>query len=263
MPAAIPSMWRALKRGYQAEPRLMTVAVSFALFSALPDALIALWLKLLADGTLGKNRRLVLGAALGLGASAAGTWLLKVVSDRTLRRFRDRVTIALESHIARLLASVATITHHERPDYLDRLSVLRNQVFVLDHMYMSLFTTAGWILRLGVTMALLDVDSSCARSAGGVGLADSGLIGVAARGRAGSGRARRRGESPGAASVRYGDHGAARQGSARYTNRRSFAERAARGVGALVRPRRQGPLGQRDLAHAGAGRSSRWAMSAP
>jgi ATP-binding cassette subfamily B protein len=28
-------------------------------------------------------------------------------------------------------------------------------VFVLDHMYMSLFTTCGWILRLGVTLALL------------------------------------------------------------------------------------------------------------
>src|SRR5207237_9678261 len=36
-----------------------------------------------------------------------------------------------------------------------RLSVLRDQVFVLDHMYMSLFTTCGWVLRLGVTIALL------------------------------------------------------------------------------------------------------------
>src|SRR6202162_1110126 len=33
--------------------------------------------------------------------------------------------------------------------------MLRNQVFVLDHMYMSVLSTAGWILRLGVTMALL------------------------------------------------------------------------------------------------------------
>src|SRR6266849_867575 len=33
--------------------------------------------------------------------------------------------------------------------------MLRNQVFVLDHMYMSLFSTLGWILRLGVTMALV------------------------------------------------------------------------------------------------------------
>jgi ATP-binding cassette subfamily B protein len=33
--------------------------------------------------------------------------------------------------------------------------MLRNQVFVLDHMYMSVFSTLGWILRLGITMALL------------------------------------------------------------------------------------------------------------
>src|SRR4029453_17154492 len=30
-----------------------------------------------------------------------------------------------------------------------------DQVFVLDHTYMSLFSTAGWLLRLGVTVALL------------------------------------------------------------------------------------------------------------
>src|SRR5262249_26532172 len=49
----------------------------------------------------------------------------------------------------------ATIANQERHDYLDRLSMLRNQVFVLDHLYMSLFSTCGWILRLGVTVALL------------------------------------------------------------------------------------------------------------
>jgi ATP-binding cassette subfamily B protein len=77
------------------------------------------------------------------------------VSTRVQRRFRDKVTIALESHVARLQATVATIAHHERPEYLDLLAMLRDQVFVLDHMYMSLFSTCGWILRLGVTLALL------------------------------------------------------------------------------------------------------------
>jgi ATP-binding cassette, subfamily B, bacterial len=155
LPAAIPAMWRALKRGYAAEPRLLGVAFGLSLLAALPDALLALWLKLLADGVLEHRRALALGAALGLGVSAVGTWFLRVISDRTQRRFRDRLTIALESHVARLQASVATIAHHERPEYLDRLAVLRDQVFVLDHMYMSLFSTCGWILRLGVTLALL------------------------------------------------------------------------------------------------------------
>jgi len=155
LPPALPSMWRALKRGYEAEPRLLVVAFGFCLLAAAPDALLALWFKFLGDGIAGHRRGLVIGAALGLGVSAAATWFLRVTSDRTQRRFRDKVTIALESHVARLQASVATIEHHERPEYLDRLAVLRDQVFVLDHMYWSLFTLGGWILRLGVTIALL------------------------------------------------------------------------------------------------------------
>src|SRR5437870_178959 len=155
LPPALPAMWRALKRGYEAAPLLLSVAFGLSLLAALPDALLALWFKLLADGVLGGRRGLVTTAALGLGVSAAATWFLRVISDRTQRRFRERVTIALEAHVARLQASVATIEHHERQEYVDRLSMLRNQVFVLDHMYWSLFTTCGWILRLFVTLALL------------------------------------------------------------------------------------------------------------
>ncbi len=155
LPAAIPSMWRLCKLAYRHEPQLLLVAFGLALLAALPDALLALWLKVLADGVLQQDRTRMLVAALGLGGSAAGTWLLRTVSTRVQRRFRDKVTIALESHVAGLQASVATIAHQERPEYLDRLAVLRDQVFVLDHLFMSLFTTAGWILRLAVTMVLL------------------------------------------------------------------------------------------------------------
>ena len=155
LPPAIPSMWRLCKLGYQHEPGLMSIAFALALLSALPDALIALWLAMLGSGLIDGDLSRVRVAAIGLAVSATATWFLRVVSTRVQRRFRDKVTIALESHVARLQASVATIAHHERPDYLDRLSVLRNQVFVLDHMYMSVFATCGWFLRLGVTIALL------------------------------------------------------------------------------------------------------------
>ena len=57
-----------LKRGYEAEPRLLVVAFGLSLLAALPDALLALLLKLLADGVLGPRSGLVLAAAMGLGA---------------------------------------------------------------------------------------------------------------------------------------------------------------------------------------------------
>src|SRR5262245_6339926 len=155
LPPALSSMWRLCRLGYRHEPRLMIVAFVLSQLSALPDALLALWLALLGKGLLEHRTTLVQVAAVGLGVSAAATWFLRIVSTRVQRRFRDKVTIALEAHVARLQASVATIAHHERPEYLDRLAMLRDQVFVLDHMYMSVFATCGWILRLGVTIALL------------------------------------------------------------------------------------------------------------
>ena len=155
LPPTLSSMWRLCKLGYRHERRLMLGALVLSQLAALPDALLALWLALLGAGVVQHRSGLMLVAAVGLGLSAAATWFLRIVSTRFQRRFRDKVTIALESHVAQLQASIATIAHQERPEYLDRLSMLRNQVFVLDHMYMSLFSTLGWILRLGVTMALL------------------------------------------------------------------------------------------------------------
>ncbi len=155
LPPALSSMWRLCKLGYQHEPGLLLAAFLLALLAALPDALLALWLKMLGQGVLEHRNELVYTAAGLIALSAAGTWFLRIVSTRVQRGFRDKVTIALESHVARLQATVATIAHQERPDYLDRLSMLRNQVFVLDHMYMSLFSTCGWILRLAVTVGLL------------------------------------------------------------------------------------------------------------
>jgi ATP-binding cassette subfamily B protein len=155
LPAGLSSIWRLCKLGYRHEPGLLVAAFTLALVSALPDALVAFWFKWIGEGALQGDWGRVRFAAVALGLSATATWFLQTVSVRVQRRFRDKVTIALESHVATLLASIATIAHQERPEYLDRLAVLRNQVFMLDHMYMSLFATCAWILRLAVTVALL------------------------------------------------------------------------------------------------------------
>jgi ATP-binding cassette subfamily B protein len=155
LPPALSSMWRLVKLGYRHEPGMLVAAFALSQLAAVPDALIALWLKVLGDALTAGDRTRLLAAAVGLGLSAVATWFLATLSTRVQRRFRDKVTIALESYVARLQATTATIAHQERPEYLDRLSVLRNQIFVLDHMYLSVFSTCGWIVRLGVAIALL------------------------------------------------------------------------------------------------------------
>ena len=115
LPPALSSMWRLCKLGYRHEPRLMVAAFVLSQIAALPDALLALWLMFLGKGVLEHRPAMIEGAAIGLGVSTAATWFLRTVSTRVQRRFRDKVTIALESHVARLQASIATIGHQERP----------------------------------------------------------------------------------------------------------------------------------------------------
>jgi ATP-binding cassette subfamily B protein len=148
-------MWRMFIFGLRAQPVLLFVAFALTLLAVLPSVLTPLWLKLLSDGAIDGDRGAIEIAALGLAGSAVGAWFLMTMSDRIQRRFRDRMTIILERHVAGLQANAATIELHERPEYLDRLEVLRNQVFVLDHLYMSIFATTGWLFQLALIVALM------------------------------------------------------------------------------------------------------------
>ena len=155
LPPGLSSMWRLCRLGYSHQPRLVWLVLVLTVLRAVPDALFALWLKLLADAALAHRGSTALVVVGLMAASATMTWFLDVLQTRFTRRFRDRVTVALESHVANLQARVTGLEHQERQDYLDRLAVLRNQVFVLDHMYASLLNTLSWIVRVGVTTLLL------------------------------------------------------------------------------------------------------------
>ena len=175
-------MWRLCRLGYTHEPRLVVFAVILTLCQAIPDALFALWLKVLADALEASNSRLVFAMLAAMAVSATLTWLLQVLSTRMTRRFRDRVTIALETHVATLQASVPGLELQERPDYLDRLAVLRNQVFVLDHMYMSVLDTIGLDRPRDAHDRSVEQHQPAARAAGCVRHPDRGQLGLATGG---------------------------------------------------------------------------------
>ena len=155
IPRGPAAMARLFRLGLRHEPTLLLFAVLITIAYAIPDALIALWLKMLADGLGTDQTGLVIAAMVGLAASTSLTWVLGVVAERMTRRFRDKITIALERHVAGLQAQIGTITHQERSEYLDRLAVLRHETYVLDHMYMTVLGTIGWLVRVAITLALL------------------------------------------------------------------------------------------------------------
>ena len=155
----LPPVWRALvlslRLAYRAEPRLLVVSFVTVSASWLPDAFGALWLKILVNGATEHDTAKVMWAAAGLAAAAALGWLLRTIGGRITMRFRDSATIEIEAHVARLQGSVPSIEHHERPAYLDRLQLLREQVFLLNHFYEAFFSTVGMVGRIAITVVLL------------------------------------------------------------------------------------------------------------
>ena len=67
LPPTLQSMWRLCKLGYRHEPRLMLYAFLLSQLAALPDALLALWLAIVANGILSQRPTLVLAGDADLG----------------------------------------------------------------------------------------------------------------------------------------------------------------------------------------------------
>ena len=155
LPGLRKSLLRSLRLGYMAEPRLFTAAFVLSAVAWLPQSLSALWLKLLADGAAHHRGAQVLAAAVATGASVALTWMLASVSARVGQLLRLRTEVAIQAEVSRLQAGVPGIEHHERPEYLDRLQLLRDQVFLLDHLYGTFMGFVGLVLLLVVTVGLL------------------------------------------------------------------------------------------------------------
>ena len=63
LPPAGRSLWRMFQLGWQHERPLLALSLAMTLLTMLPDALLAWWLRLLADGLLDGDRRSVLTAA--------------------------------------------------------------------------------------------------------------------------------------------------------------------------------------------------------
>lgn len=158
LPGWAPSLWHIITLAFRYQPKLFWTSFGITVLAAIPDGLFALWLGLLATALRNADnpdRMLLILAGCGLGFSAVGTWLLNAGGERLGLRFRQRLAVALETHVARLQATAAGVEHHERPGVLDRLAMLRDQVFTLDHIFLSVFGTLGVLLRLFIVMGVL------------------------------------------------------------------------------------------------------------
>jgi ATP-binding cassette, subfamily B, bacterial len=155
LPSLPSSLWRALRLAQRAEPRLLPVSFLLVASAWVPQSLSALWMRFVADGLVQREDVLLALGIGGLAASAALGWLLGTAGGRIAILFSQRVTIAVEAHVAQLQATTAGLEHHEHPEHLDRLQMLKDQTYRLENIYRTLFNLVGAGARLAITVGLL------------------------------------------------------------------------------------------------------------
>jgi ATP-binding cassette subfamily B protein len=121
--------------------------------------LFAWFLKLLTDGALRQDARLVAAGAGGIVATRV-LWFLGTWSGAWIRnRLAEEVGLALDREIATLTAELPGVEHHERADYQDRLELLRQQQGVLGTSLNTLVYTANTVVAGVGTLAALAIVS--------------------------------------------------------------------------------------------------------
>jgi ATP-binding cassette subfamily B protein len=147
--------WRALsllvRTAWRAD-RWRSAGLLLEPLGALRFPLFAWGLGLMADGAFRHDLRLLATGAAAIAATRV-LWFLGMWSGAWIRnRLAEEVGFALDREIATLTSELAGLEHHERPEYQDRLELLRQGQGVLGSSLNTLIYTANTVVT-GVSTA--------------------------------------------------------------------------------------------------------------
>ena len=135
--------------------RRVAAAVSAALLSGITAVLTGFWIKLLVDAAIHGNGTRVDVAAAVLGA----TLTLQYAASFIAFRFQSELHLACGGIIVRDVMRASTrpagIEHYERPEFADRIALLKRDMNYLSGFVPRLGEAAGLAGRVGVTAVLL------------------------------------------------------------------------------------------------------------
>jgi ATP-binding cassette subfamily B protein len=140
--------WRA-----DAVRSVFTVITAIGQMASLP--LRAIGLKVLTDGIVtGDREHALTGVALVLGLTALNR-VMVAASMNFRMRLRENTQLYLDGHIMGLTAGIPGLEHHERPEYLDQVELIRNERGYLANPFNPISWTIASIVQSASTLGLL------------------------------------------------------------------------------------------------------------
>ena len=145
----------AVATAFRADPWRSAGVLLASVFASVVGVLTAYWLKRIVDAAAGGDESAALAAAVGIGVTAGLGLLARASVTRMLFPLKENTGLYLDRRIVSLVGGIATVEHHERPAYLDRLEVLRREMPVLGFAGIHTAGAVALLFQVSTTGALL------------------------------------------------------------------------------------------------------------
>lgn len=162
-----PTSWRAFVRGFattmafswRADPLMFCVLLTAEVLRAVVALLATYAFKLLTDAAVGGDTT---GALLAVGLIAGGraiTGLLGRLYVNDSIKLEEKAQALLDQRLMVLVGALPSIEHHERPDYVRELDLLRDDRRLLGQMANATVLNMRFVIPLvGGTLLLASLD---------------------------------------------------------------------------------------------------------
>jgi ATP-binding cassette subfamily B protein len=147
--------WLVLQTAFRADPWRTMGSVVLEGGGQAGRVLVSVWLKLVTDGVITHNARPVVIGAIGLALSPAVLSTSGGFGVRMRLTLAEKTTFAFEKRYAEVSAAVSTLTHHEQPEFRDKLELLRENRTILGGTTHALIYTFIFFFNAAATLAVV------------------------------------------------------------------------------------------------------------
>jgi ATP-binding cassette, subfamily B, bacterial len=155
LPGHMRTLTSTLRVAIGSTPGLAAGTMLLVPVAWLTGALSAWWLKVLIDGAASLDVTAIAVAATLLVLTQMLEWLSDGLGERLQLTFQEKAGLVLEERLIRASAGLNSIEHLERPDYLDRLDILRKEAWVVHWTLEAFVGTLGAAAQAILTIVLL------------------------------------------------------------------------------------------------------------
>jgi ATP-binding cassette subfamily B protein len=149
------SLFAMLETSWRADAPRSVLAVVTASGQMVTMPVRAFGLKILADSVLASDAHRVVRAALFVAGVESASRLSAWASFNTRMRLREQTMLLLDQRLMALVSGVPGVEHHERPDYLDRVELLRSERGALANPFNPISWTLASLVQGAATLTLL------------------------------------------------------------------------------------------------------------